>query len=135
MQPNSHAVVIARDTRNSKGLFAQSSRTVDFPLAAGTFFRINEFCRGRAVRPCCSAECLIIRLVKEAKMSGSISAVTASAAIVCSGNTCWRAHERYTNPPSAGVVIHEDNWRAGPGITFREHEGRGYWRGDSWTDF
>jgi hypothetical protein len=32
-------------------------------------------------------------------------------------------------------VIHEDDWRAGPGITFREHEGRGYWKGESWTDF
>ena len=54
------------------------------------------------------------------------SALTASAAIVCSGNTCWHVHERYNYPPSAGVVIHEDDWRAGPGITFREHEGRGY---------
>jgi hypothetical protein len=63
------------------------------------------------------------------------SAITASAAVVCSGNTCWHTHERYTYPPSAGVVIHEDDWRAGPGITFREHEGRGYWRGETWTDF
>ena len=52
------------------------------------------------------------------------SAITASAAIVCNGNA-----------PSAGVVIHEDDWRADPGITFREHEGRGFWRGDAWTDF
>jgi hypothetical protein len=63
------------------------------------------------------------------------SVITASAAIVCSGNTCWHVHERYTYPPSAGVVIHEDDWRAGPGITFREHEGRGYWHGDRWSDF
>jgi hypothetical protein len=51
----------------------------------------------------------------------------------------WRpvvgATERYTYPPYAGVVIHEDDWRAAPGITFREHEGRGYWHGDRWTDF
>jgi hypothetical protein len=63
------------------------------------------------------------------------SALTASAAVVCNGNVCWHTHERYTYPPSAGVVIHEDDWRAGPGITFREHEGRGYWRGETWTDF
>ncbi|MFY9769720.1 MAG: hypothetical protein WBG18_18360 [Xanthobacteraceae bacterium] len=63
------------------------------------------------------------------------SVLTASAAVVCNGNVCWHTHERYTYPPSAGVVIHEDDWRAGPGITFREHEGRGYWRGESWTDF
>ena len=63
------------------------------------------------------------------------SAVTASAAIVCNGNVCRHTHERYTYPPSAGVAIHEDDWRSGPGITFREHEGRGYWRGETWTDF
>ena len=63
------------------------------------------------------------------------SAVTASAAIVCSGNVCWHVHERYDYPPAAGVVIHEDDWRAGPGITFREHEGRGYWRGERWEDW
>ncbi len=63
------------------------------------------------------------------------SAVTASAAIVCSGNTCWHTHERYTYPRDSGVVIHEDNWRAGPGIKFHEHEGRGYWHGDRWETF
>jgi hypothetical protein len=63
------------------------------------------------------------------------SIITASAAVVCNGNVCWHVHERYTYPPSAGVVIHEDDWRPVPGITFREHEGRGYWRGDDWTDF
>jgi hypothetical protein len=53
----------------------------------------------------------------------------------CSGNVCWHVQERYSYPPSAGVVVHEDDWKAGPGITFREHTGRGYWKGDSWTDF
>jgi hypothetical protein len=63
------------------------------------------------------------------------SAVTASAAIVCSGNVCWHTHERYEYPATAGVVVHEDDWKWGPTekYTFREHEGRGYWRGDSWT--
>ncbi|HEV2625654.1 MAG TPA: hypothetical protein VGV62_11165 [Xanthobacteraceae bacterium] len=65
----------------------------------------------------------------------ALSAISASAAIVCNGSVCWHTHERYSYPPSAGVVIHEDDWRAGPGITFREHEGRGYWRGETWTDF
>lgn len=33
------------------------------------------------------------------------------------------------------VVVHEDDWKWGPSekYTFREHEGRGYWRGDTWT--
>jgi len=63
----------------------------------------------------------------------AFSALSASAAIVCNGNTCWHAHETYTYPPEAHVIIHGDDWRAGPGIRFREHEGRGYWRGDRWT--
>jgi hypothetical protein len=62
----------------------------------------------------------------------AFSAAGASAAIVCSGNTCWHAKEKYNYPPTAGVVVHEDTW-SGPGIMFREHEGRGYWKGDTWT--
>jgi hypothetical protein len=65
------------------------------------------------------------------------STMSASAAIVCSGNGCWHTHERYAYPPEARVVIHDDNWRWGPqeNFTFREHEGRGYWKGDSWTEW
>ena len=37
----------------------------------------------------------------------AFSALSASAAIVCSGNVCWHVQERYSYPPSAGVVIHE----------------------------
>jgi len=67
----------------------------------------------------------------------ALSTVGASAAIVCSGSVCWHTHERYTYPPEAGVVVHEDNWRWGPSekFTFREHEGRGYWKGDRWTEW
>ena len=65
------------------------------------------------------------------------SAVSASAAIACTGNVCWHAQETYTYPPESKVIVHEDNWRWGPNehFTFREHEGRGYWRGDSWTEW
>jgi hypothetical protein len=67
----------------------------------------------------------------------TFSAVTASAAIVCSGNVYWHTHERYVYPPDAAVVVHPDDWRWGPSehFTFREHEGRGYWRGDRWMDW
>jgi hypothetical protein len=67
----------------------------------------------------------------------AFSAVSASAAIVCSGNVCWHTHERYVYPPDAAVVVHPDDWRWGPSehFTFREHEGRGYWRGDRWMDW
>jgi len=63
------------------------------------------------------------------------SAVSASAAIACTGNVCWHAKERYEYPPSAHITVHEDTWKAGPSITFREHEGRGYWSGDRWTEW
>jgi hypothetical protein len=63
----------------------------------------------------------------------SLSVINASAAIVCNGDVCWHTHEVYTYPPEARVIVHEDDWRASPSIRFREHEGRGYWRGDSWT--
>jgi hypothetical protein len=65
----------------------------------------------------------------------ALSSVGASAAIACTGNVCWHSHERYDYPPGARVTIHEDNWRPGPRITFREHEGRGYWHGDRWTEW
>ncbi len=63
----------------------------------------------------------------------AFATVSASAAVVCTANVCWHTQERYEYPPTAGVTIHDDTWRAGPGITFREHEGRGYWSGDRWT--
>lgn len=65
----------------------------------------------------------------------ALSGVNASAAIACTGNVCWHVHERYDYPSSSRVIIHEDDWRVGPGITFREHEGRGYWNGDRWSEW
>jgi hypothetical protein len=63
------------------------------------------------------------------------SSFSASAAIVCQGNVCWHTHEAYDFPHEAGVVVHEDNWHWGPHekFAFREHEGRGYWRGGKWV--
>ena len=63
----------------------------------------------------------------------ALSTLNASANIACVGPVCWPVHERYEYPPTAGVIIHEDTWGPGPGITFREHEGRGFWKGDVWT--
>ena len=73
---------------------------------------------------------LILGALSATVLAGS--AVTASAAIVCNGDVCWHTHERYTYPHESGVVIQEDDWRPGPSVTIREHEGRGYWRGESW---
>jgi hypothetical protein len=67
----------------------------------------------------------------------AVSAVDASAAIVCAGPVCWHAHETYDYPPDARVVVHPDGWRWGreEHYTWREHEGRGYWRGDRWMEW
>jgi hypothetical protein len=65
----------------------------------------------------------------------AFSAMGASAAVVCRGNVCWHAHETYEYPPSARVIIHPDDWKGSPAITFREHEGRGYWNGDRWMEW
>jgi hypothetical protein len=67
----------------------------------------------------------------------AISAVSASAAIVCSGNVCWHTTERYEYPADARVTIREDTWKPAPDakITFREHVGRGYWRDDKWVEW
>jgi hypothetical protein len=66
----------------------------------------------------------------------AFSALNASAAIVCSGPVCWHTHEAYEYPSDAGVVVHPDTWRWGPGehYSWREHPGRGYWRGDRWME-
>jgi len=70
--------------------------------------------------------------------TAALTATTASAAIVCNGEgACWHAHKAYTYDPSWGVVVHPDNWRWGANehYTWREHAGRGYWRGGNWVAF
>jgi hypothetical protein len=67
-----------------------------------------------------------------------LSSLSASARIVCNEDgACWHVHEDYAYPPSAGVVIHPDNWRwkEGEHYAWREHSGRGYWHGDVWAPF
>jgi hypothetical protein len=66
----------------------------------------------------------------------AVSALSASAAIVCSGNVCWHTPGAYEYPPEAGVMVHPDGWRWGPNehFSWREHEGRGYWRGEKWIE-
>ena len=64
-----------------------------------------------------------------------LSSFSVSAAVVCNGNVCWHTKEKYEYPPAAQVTIHEDEWSPGPDVVIRDHEGRGYWSGDAWTDF
>jgi hypothetical protein len=67
----------------------------------------------------------------------AFSGASASAAIVCSGNVCWHTHDVYEYPPDARVIIHPDDWRWGPSerYVWREHPGRGYWRGERWLEW
>ena len=65
------------------------------------------------------------------------SAPNASAAVAGVGPVCWHSHERYEYPPDANVTVHPDDWRWGKDehYSWREHEGRGYWKGDRWTEW
>ena len=63
----------------------------------------------------------------------AFSTTGAMAAIACTGNVCWHVKERYEYPPAAKVIVHEDDWKPAPSVVIREHEGRGYWKGDAWT--
>lgn len=66
------------------------------------------------------------------------SAGTASAAIVCNAEgQCWHVRHPYAYAPGYGVVVHPNGWAWGPGehYAWREHAGRGYWRGGVWVRF
>ena len=65
----------------------------------------------------------------------ALSSVSASAAVACTGNVCWHTHERYAYSPEARVIIHDDDWRPTEKFVIREHEGRGYWKGDNWVEW
>jgi len=66
----------------------------------------------------------------------SFSAVSASAAVVCTGNVCWHTKEKYEYPAEARIVVHDDDWkwRKDEKYDWREHEGRGYWKGERWEE-
>jgi hypothetical protein len=67
----------------------------------------------------------------------AFSVGSASAVIVCNDDACWHVKERHNYPPEARLSIHPDDWKWGPSEKFRwrEHEGRGYWRGDEWIEW
>ncbi len=71
-----------------------------------------------------------------AVMGAAILAFSGSSAlayVICSGNVCWHAKEKYAYPAKAKVVIHEDSWKPRAKVVFREHDGRGYWRSNVWV--
>jgi hypothetical protein len=80
---------------------------------------------------------LLKRTVLCAAMGASLlalSGASVSAAVVCSGRACWHTTESYEYPRGARIIVHPDDWKWAPRAHFswREHEGRGYWRGSRW---
>jgi hypothetical protein len=86
-----------------------------------------------------------MRTVVKLSLLGFLSAIplafaanTASAAIMCDADgDCWHSHTEYVYPPEAHIVVHPDTWHWGTADHFawREHDGRGYWRGGEWRTF
>jgi len=68
----------------------------------------------------------------------AFTATGASARIVCNAEgDCWHAKTEYNYEPTFRLKVYPDEWKWKEGERFRwrEHEGRGYWRGDKWTEF
>jgi hypothetical protein len=68
----------------------------------------------------------------------AFSSTSASARIVCNvDGDCWHVHEDYTYRPDWGLTVHRDNWKwkEGKHFSWREHKGRGYWKGGNWEEF
>jgi len=68
----------------------------------------------------------------------TLVATTASAAIVCNAEGyCWHVRRHFHYLPAWGLVVHPNSWRWGPNerYVWREHRGRGYWRGRVWVRF
>jgi hypothetical protein len=70
----------------------------------------------------------------------TLTATGASAAIVCNAEgDCWHVKEKYDYRPEFNVHVYGDDWKwadtDNQKYRWREHEGRGYWRGGVWTDF
>jgi hypothetical protein len=69
---------------------------------------------------------------------GALAMSSASvSAVVCRDNVCWHTTDRYEYPAESRVIIHPDNWRwrDHEHYVWREHEGRGYWRGRRWMEW
>jgi hypothetical protein len=60
----------------------------------------------------------------------------ASARVVCNDDgDCWHSRGADVFPPALGLTVHEDDnwkWAEGEKHQWREHEGKGYWKGGNW---
>jgi hypothetical protein len=62
----------------------------------------------------------------------------ASARVVCNADgDCWHNQTVDVFLPALGLTVHEDNnwkWAEGEKHHWREHEGKGYWKGNDWRN-
>jgi hypothetical protein len=68
----------------------------------------------------------------------ALTSTTASAAIVCNADgDCWHTQTEYQYEPTFGLTVHDNNWKwkEGEKHSWREHDGKGYWKGGSWRTF
>jgi len=68
----------------------------------------------------------------------ALTTTSASAEIVCNDEgDCWHVKGKMEYRPEFKLHVHPDNWRWGEKehYKWREHEGRGYWRGGVWIGF
>jgi hypothetical protein len=65
-------------------------------------------------------------------------ATSASARVVCNEDgDCWHSKSDYTYNPEFKLSVHPEGWKwkEGEHHAWREHEGKGYWRGGEWKEF
>ncbi|MFT3731174.1 MAG: hypothetical protein QM780_07075 [Hyphomicrobium sp.] len=66
----------------------------------------------------------------------ALTATAASAAIVCNADgDCWHVREHYKYEPGLNLRVYPDSWKWSKNdhYRWREHQGRGYWRGGVWV--
>jgi hypothetical protein len=67
----------------------------------------------------------------------AFTATSAMADIACNAEgDCWHVREHVEYKPDLKIVVHPDAWKWGEHehYRFKEHDGRGYWRGGTWVD-
>ena len=65
----------------------------------------------------------------------ALAATGASASVVCNDEgDCWHSKGNVEYKPELKLHVHPDNWKFADkdNYKWREHEGRGYWKGGVW---
>jgi hypothetical protein len=68
----------------------------------------------------------------------ALISTSASAAVVCNQDgDCWHTQTDYNYQPAFNLTVHENDWKwkEGDKHAWREHEGKGYWKGHDWKKF